>query len=362
MQEKPGNNTTKLKKDTPVTGQTEYPDPAKSFLHGPFADRLDDRFMIAGEMVEGKGEDSFYSAFSGRSAVAAVFDGCGGLGSRRYPGYARHTGAYMASRAACSAMKSWFEKTEGGTGTGIRALAEDLKAELRNALEICLRHQGETSRILGSMVRDFPTTAAIALVREKEDGPGDVLQVCCYWAGDSRVYLLDGRGLAQLTTDDLRGAETTDALDNLHQDAPLSNCICAGQEFTLHARQIDVKGPFAVFSASDGCFGYLPSPFHFEDLLLSSLQQADSPEDFEQRVESEIREYAGDDYTMGFLNFGYGDFFRFREALADRARQIQDQYIAPLRDLSEKEAGEQIRQLWEEYRNGYERLLKEKSD
>jgi len=39
----------------------------------------------------------------------------------------------------------------------------------------------------------LPSTAAVALVRGTE--------VSALWAGDSRVYVLDSRGLAQLTTD-----------------------------------------------------------------------------------------------------------------------------------------------------------------
>ena len=54
----------------------------KSFLQ-----KLDFRFLIAGEMIEDRGEDCFYSAQKENSAIAAVFDGCGGLGSRRYRNY-----------------------------------------------------------------------------------------------------------------------------------------------------------------------------------------------------------------------------------------------------------------------------------
>ena len=60
----------------------------KSFLQ-----KLDFRFLIAGEMIEDRGEDCFYSAQKENSAIAAVFDGCGGLGSRRYRNYGEHTGA-----------------------------------------------------------------------------------------------------------------------------------------------------------------------------------------------------------------------------------------------------------------------------
>ena len=60
----------------------------------------------------------------GNCAVAAVFDGCGGIGSRKYPRFMDHTGAYMASRAASGALHDWFHETDGGSGarSGARKL------------------------------------------------------------------------------------------------------------------------------------------------------------------------------------------------------------------------------------------------
>lgn len=334
-----------------------YAETAARFAASSFSGKLDDRFVIAGEMIEGKGEDSYYAALSMHAAVGAVFDGCGGLGSRRYPSFSRHTGAFMASRAVCSALRDWFDQTQCREEDGSQdpgQLADALREEMRRSLDVCMQYRGETSRIMGSMVRDFPTTAAVVLVREPGQGPGDLLQVTCFWAGDSRVYLMDGKGLAQLTEDDLRGQ---DAMSNLRADAPLSNYVSAGADFTLHTRTIEVRGPFAVFAASDGCFGYVRTPFHFEEMVLSCLQDADTPADFEQALDRQIREYAGDDYTLAFMNFGYGSFAAFRRAFAARLAVVRENYIDPIEGEGGNRAPEYLDKLWKTYRVDYERFL-----
>ena len=75
---------------------------------GLFSLQPDDYFMINGEMIEGCGEDSFYAASSEYTSVLAVFDGCGGIGSRKYPRFSGHSGAYMSARAISGAMHGDF--------------------------------------------------------------------------------------------------------------------------------------------------------------------------------------------------------------------------------------------------------------
>lgn len=42
--------------------------------------------------------------------MIGVFDGCGGLGSRRFKDHENHTAAYIAARVAGKATLEWFEK------------------------------------------------------------------------------------------------------------------------------------------------------------------------------------------------------------------------------------------------------------
>ena len=134
-----------------------------------FAQKLDFTILTAGEMIEDHGEDNYYSVISENCAIAAVFDGCGGTGSRKYSRYANHTGAYMASRAASGALRDCVYESESaqdaaGSARGGEAAAR-IKSYMERALAVVGRHAGPTSRIFGTMVRDFTSTAAIAVDR-----------------------------------------------------------------------------------------------------------------------------------------------------------------------------------------------------
>ena len=322
-----------------------------------FAQKLDFRILVAGEMVKDHGEDNFYSVMGENCAVAAVFDGSGGIGSRKYPKYLDHTGAYMASRAVSGALHDWFhesmEKSMEGSGSGLakgREAAAQMKEYMLRAMRVVGKYGGETSRIFGTMVKDFPTTAAIAVVRDTEDGT----EIQCFWAGDSRVYLLDRNGLAQLTEDDLEGKN---AMSNLQSDGALTNVVSLDSSFEIHYSRplrFREKEAYSIFAASDGCFGYVPTPMDFEDLLLGTLEESQSVNSFERKLDENIRSIAGDDYSLAWISFGYGDYPQMKEVLKARRQLLQKDYIQPMVEDSSLEMQEK---LWTKYRVSYERFM-----
>ncbi len=161
-----------------------------------FHDIFDGQFVVSAEISGGKGEDSFCCSRAGDAALIGVFDGCGGLGARQYDHYEKHTGAYIASRLASGAVYDWFR---GGNGKGRHGnLTEELRERTAGALLLGEQKGGSALKLRGAMVRDFPTTAAIALA---EYGNGEIT-VQSVWAGDSRVYILNENGLSPLSKDD----------------------------------------------------------------------------------------------------------------------------------------------------------------
>ncbi|MDO4417414.1 MAG: protein phosphatase 2C domain-containing protein [Eubacteriales bacterium] len=307
----------------------------------------DDYFVLNGEMIEGRGEDSFYAACTPYTAVSAVFDGCGGIGSKKYSRFSGFSGAYMSSRAISGAMHDWFHDFDGGISLDSQEIGTTMKAYFRDAVKLLHRIGDEPSRIAGMLVRDFPSTAAVALVRKTEKG----IELHCLWAGDSRIYLLDEQGLAQLTTDDIADR---DAMHNLRADGALTNMVAADGNFSLHHRVFDLDLPAAVIAATDGCFGYLPTPMDFEDLILSALQEADGPRTFEDTLRREILEVTGDDYTLGFLCFGFGTFDALQKHLKKRKADLYREYIRP---MQKDESEELAQELWNAYRENYLRFL-----
>jgi hypothetical protein len=208
--------------------------------------------------------------------------------------------------------------------------------------------------------------ALVALQRLQPDG--DRWTAHLFWAGDSRAYaLLPAVGVQQLTVDDIR--DHGDAMANLRQDSVVSNAMSADTEFVVHHRQVELTAPFLVVAATDGCFGYVPTPMHFEHLLLTALREASSTDGWSRSVQSAVSAVTGDDAALSVLGIG-ADFRGFQRLLADRSADVEQRFIAPL-DAAEEQVREleqqleqarsraqaQSARLWADYKAGYEGLL-----
>ena len=285
-------------------------------------------FRIAGEMIPNNGEDCSYFAVGEERSIASVFDGCGGIGSRRYENFSGKTGAYVSARAVCGAVQEWFEsKTDNPT------------PYIKQALEI-VNSYGDRSRALrGSLHKDFPTTAVIASTQQI----GSDLLVDCFWAGDSRAYLLTPNGLHQITRDDVANP---DALDNLSDDGVLTNVISASIPFELHHHLVRIGCPAIVIAATDGCFGYLKTPMEFEAFLLQTMLISENIGQWRSKLQKAIAEHAGDDYSLCLLGYGFTNFDAMKRIFKQRAADLDKNFIAPLQY-------ESVAALWQNYRSGY---------
>ena len=309
----------------------------------PVYSALDCICHIAQEKIPTAGEDSYCYGISKDSVLVAVFDGCGGSGAKKYPVYQEKTGAYMGARAVAGAVLHWFADEPHFLEHGRNS--EAIKAAIGRSLTVCKENAGsQGSKIRGSISKEFPTTAAIARCAVGAEG------VCaeCYWAGDSRVYLLDEDGLAQLTADDL---DDLDAFENLSGDGVMTNVISASKAFTLHSRSVGIRKPCILFAATDGCFGYIPSPMEFEGLLLEQLENARSLEEFEEKVHRELAKVAGDDFTLVGAVLGFGTFPNLKRNLGERLQRLRGHYLSAI----DPENPESRRQVWNRYRRDYYR-------
>lgn len=300
---------------------------------------VDAPLLFTREKRPENGEDCASYICHTDGAYFAVFDGCGGAGAQHCPHYGGKTEAYIASRAAADVFESWFD-------AGNDRSAESLKSRLRAYLTDCYERVGEESVLMGGLRKKFPTAAAAGICRLTEER----LTLDVYWAGDSRVYLLDAQGLAQLTEDDLGGI---DAMENLTRDGALTNLINLSRDFTLHTARLRLVRPALVFAATDGCFGYLSTPMEFEYLLLSTLLNADGISDWLGTLRERIDCVSGDDFSISGYALGFGSFPNTKQALIPRANALYESCIRGLKDKSPEE--KQL--LWQTYRVNYERLL-----
>lgn len=305
---------------------------------------------VSHEMKSAQGEDSFCRCFCENAGLIGVFDGCGGLGATRHREYEDKTEAYMASRicsgAFFDAFQALFSASDLVAADSFRALAAQ---NCKQILTSCVPQSGSAPRVLGNMVKTFPTTAAAALIQRLDKG----YEIDAIWAGDSRVYLLNGEGLAQLTLDD---STVPDPMESIYEDGILRNILCADKAPKLQGNRVVVKEPFLVFAATDGCFGYFSTPMEFEGILLGTLEKARSIAEWEDGIGEEIRRVAGDDYTLVMAAYGFGSFDEVKKSAAQRLRYLCDTY---LRYTAQLPLGERAprQELWGRYAPNYLRYL-----
>ena len=209
------------------------------------------------------------------------------------------------------------------------AVAADLHRSVESALvDHMIRLQAPASRLRSKLLRALPTTMALAAVRRSMDSIHWTCQLL--WAGDSRVYAVTpATGVHQLTIDDLR--DRRDAMSNLREDSVVSNAMSADIPFTINHHQAQLQEPFFLVAATDGCFGYVPSPMHFEapdpDEVLSRRRTHRCGR---TTLQQRINAITGDDASMAVLGVG-ADFRGFQEQFADRANQLETRIHQPAR-------------------------------
>ncbi len=304
------------------------------------------------EAAKDHGEDSYCYSFGQSAGLIGVFDGCGGAGARKQAAYSGKTEAYMASRLCAGSFYDTFREWYP-CACSARQLASEVFAP--NALRRLSEAEPPKSggpQIRGTMIRTLPTTAAAALIRAEEGG---CVRVSPMWAGDSRVYVMDGKGLAQLTVDN---TTVPDPMQTLYDDGLLRNIFCTDRQVKLHCSTVMMQGPFVAFAATDGCFGYFSTPMEFEGMLLKTLLGSANPAQWEQRLIEAISAVAGDDHTMCLAAFGYQDFAQLQDTFRRRYALLQQQYLALLAELPMTDANPRFA-MWETYKGNYSRYLED---
>jgi hypothetical protein len=328
------------------------------------------------QKVPGQGEDSDPIVRDGRElGLVAVFDGMGGAGGTVYetPDGPR-TGAYLASRVVRDvAEERMLALLDPEWNLDGPAAARDLRRSVKSALADTLAAlNAPTSGLRSRLLRALPTTMALMALQRREPRKGRWAGHV-FWSGDSRVYVFDpAAGAHQLTRDDLR--DRGDALVNLRQDSVVSNAMSADTDFVVHHHQVELTAPFLAVAATDGCFGYLRTPIHFEHLVLAALRDSTDTESWSRLTQQRIAAVTGDDAAMAVLGVG-ADHQEFQQLFADRTSEIEQRCVSPL-DAVEAEVGRaeqalaDVRRrhaalqtsLWSAYKPAYERYLGPEED
>ncbi len=307
---------------------------------------LDFIMSFCRDKVPGRGEDSYCYSFCDGAGLLGVFDGCGGAGAKTHEKYSGHTEAYVASKLCAGAFYDSFRAVFPDNREAQQLVSQVFAPCVQQRLTKYSPPQKSSSiKITGSGIRTLPTTAAVALVRGTE--------VSALWAGDSRVYVLDSRGLAQLTTDH---TSEPDPLITIYEDGILRNVLCADHPVQLSCKTIQLQGPFVVFAATDGCFGYTSTPMEFEGEILKTLLDSNCVAQWEQQLADAISAVAGDDHTLCLASYGYGSFENLQNSFRARYEALKENYLTavaamPLEDRESRYT------LWKTYQKEYMRYI-----
>lgn len=309
---------------------------------------ISSRILTVNHAVEPKRcEDSLSVSSKAPLTLLCVADGCGGLGSRRYPELDGQTGAYAASRLAAQGVKRWAagrERLPRRPEEG-RELLDSLQAALEKEFQTFAEKRGliqESGRIVGSMQRLLPTTLCAALCETGESA-------CFCWAGDSRGYVLDSSGLHQYTRDDVK--TSLDSFERLRCDAPLSRFVSADRPVRLHLRRVPLPARGLLLCMTDGVYGGLSTPMELEGLLLTSLLDARDASSWQRKLAAAIRRGAADDATLACLPLGFTGFQQLKQYFAPRLEALRREALLPLPGDGEEER----RRRWARYRDAYDR-------
>ncbi|MBE6625936.1 MAG: hypothetical protein E7628_01970 [Ruminococcaceae bacterium] len=312
------------------------------------SDCIDAVFVVDGEMIKDNGEDSYSFSVKEDIGYISVFDGCGGIGSRKYETYGGKSGAYIASRACANAIYDYFgeisvspAKITANTFPEIARALKDIFTERLSAFDSGSRQ----SLIKGSLAKNFPTTMSGILFKYEQKRYSYFFT----WAGDSRGFILTPSGLTQVTKDDVNGSE--DALSNLKNDGNLANFISADGRFELNHTLIKREKQSVVITATDGCFGYFSTPMEFEYMLLDTLIHSSSINEWKETLNEYILKYTGDDYTMAIAVAGFGSFKKLKKMFLKRHKILYTRYISKLDGVTSNS----LHDMWREYKKVYYR-------
>ena len=227
--------------------------------------------------------------------------------------------------------------------------AERLKATVHSRLEkaVKLLQVGEKSRIRGTMTKRLPTT--LVVTRVSKGSLDELSTIETWWAGDSRAFIVTPKsGLVALTSDHVRNR---DPLDQLRSDPPIENVVNCSTDFFIDKFAKTIKGPFVLLLATDGVFGYLPTPGYLEFGVLESLMAGD---DFAEQFSKFCSRFAADDVCAAVLASGFGSHGAVEEAFRARLQLLRDRYTK-LEGLlkSNSDVNEEAHRLWQIERTGY---------
>ena len=277
------------------------------------------------EKIVNKGEDAkpLLTQLDDNDYMISVFDGLGGAGGSNITSSKDvvNTHAYFGSRI----LRDCFVQLSNAKNKKVITDKELLKQYIIDFMNDDLVNFSQKDvKMLSKKPTKLPTTFVASLINQsKADLKLDVL-----WAGDSRCFsMMPGQSITTLTKDDTKDSDD-DPL-NLKMDSPMINYVNAEGNFYINQNKIKLTGKNILIVATDGCFGYFPSPIHFEYSLLKSLSESTSIEAWQKKISQDIKNITKDDATMSLIAFGWDNFLEIKDDFEKDYINLKNNFIEP---------------------------------
>jgi serine/threonine protein phosphatase PrpC len=299
---------------------------------------------------------------SQKSVYLSVMDGMGGAGAGQVhvslpSAKFSTTEALIASRSVRdTVLKQVVDKQLFSPDRPVKNITKDLKKYITDDLELidAACKISSSSKIRGTLTKRLPTTLLLAKI-EPNQKDQRLQKTNFWWAGDSRAFLIQPKhGLASLSIDHVG---PSDALEQLRSDPPIQNTISSSVPFSINYGSININGPYILLLASDGVFGYLPTPGMLELGILEAIQLP--AKDFASNLMNFCGTYAADDVSAAIMTY---NIFNNNEVLAvfsKRLEVLRERYKSlQAMDSSTEEYSTEVERLWNLERPQYERLIR----
>lgn len=283
--------------------------------------------------------------------IVGVLDGMGGAGAGQVEYRTNKislttTEALLASRIVRYQILKAITNDKSPTFVDLKTKIREVLARAEASLKI-----NEKTRIRGTMTMRLPTTLVLSQISRGSNL--DTAIVKTLWAGDSRAFLITpADGLSALTRDHVR---VSDQLEQLQSDPPIENVVNGSKDFFLEEFSTTVNSPFILLLATDGVFGYLPTPGFLELGLLEAISASGSK--FAEKFADFCTSYAADDVSAVIIVRGFKDEVDLKTQFAPRLANLQEMYAPLLAMVSGNDDSKlEVEKLWEIERHSYNRL------
>lgn len=178
----------------------------------------------------------------------------------------------------------------------------------------------------------LPSTVVVAFADEHDEDV-DVLYL---WAGDSRGYVWDDKGLAQIT-------------DDHEKNEVMTNLVSVTKPFRVEAGFRRFAKPVVLFNATDGCYKcpVFASPLDLECIFVNALTESDDLVGVERilREQFKVLGVHDDSNTMALATFGFADYAALKVAANARKDEIGKTIVDKLPGILERDYQGELEKL-----------------